>query len=170
MRKGTWEAASHWIIAFSSGSPPKTPHPQLPVATPTSSWFMQSDPSTSLTKLLACFSLFVSASSNAAPWDCTSSIRQKQKESETFTFQKIYLNNAYKATNEKGHYRFVEKVPTVEVSVCKRPEYLSLLASWISLSPLFWCCQDFLWIKKPHRALLISLEKTKREGKKRHWL
>lgn len=33
--ESTCDAASHWIILFISGSPPKTPHPQFPVAIPT---------------------------------------------------------------------------------------------------------------------------------------
>lgn len=30
----TWEAASHWIMALTSGSPPNAPQPQFPVTIP----------------------------------------------------------------------------------------------------------------------------------------
>ena len=44
--KITWEAASHWIMVLSSGSPPKAPQPQFPVTIPIllSSWPRLSQP------------------------------------------------------------------------------------------------------------------------------
>lgn len=38
-QKITCEAASHWMVALSSGSPPKAPQPQFPVTIPIWSWW-----------------------------------------------------------------------------------------------------------------------------------